>query len=157
MSTQRGKQFEQKFKNDFSKISGSFIYRLQDIVNGYRTTSANICDFIGYIYPNIFLIELKSIGGNTFSLANFTQYEKLKSYNSIPGLRKGVIIWYTEKDRIIYVPIFTIDKMLKDGKKSVNIRTIDEEGYEYLNIPATKKRVFMDADYSVLHNLPDNW
>lgn len=157
MSTQRGKQFEQKFKNDFSKIGGSFIYRLQDIVNGYRTTSANICDFICYIYPNIFLIELKSIGGNTFPITNLTQFEKLKSFSNIPGLHKGVIIWYTEKDKEIYVPISTIDKMIKDGKKSVNIRTIDEEGYEYLEIPVVKKRVFLDADYSVLHNLPDTW
>ena len=49
----------------------------------------------------------------------------------------------------------TIDKMKKDGKKSVNIRKIDEEGYAYVNIPSTQKRVFLDSDYSVLLELPD--
>lgn len=157
MAVSRGKQFEQQFKSDFQKVSGGFIYRLPDQVNGHKTTSANICDFVCYIYPNIFLMEVKTISGNTFPLTNFTQFEKLRSFRNIPGLRKGVLIWYTERDKIIYVPIKTIEKMVADGKKSVNIRTIDEDGYEYLNIPSVKKRVFLDSDYSVLCNLPEDW
>lgn len=157
MAINRGKAFEQKLENDFIKVSGSFIYRLQDIVNGYKTTSQNPCDFIGYIKPNIFLLEAKSISGNTFPITTFTQFSRLIQYDNIPGLRRGVVIWYTEKDRVIYVPISSIDKMLKDGKKSINIRTIDNDGYEFIEIPSVKKRVYMDSDYSVLCNLPENW
>ena len=47
--------------------------------------------------------------------------------------------------------------MKQDGKKSVNIRTIDAEEYEYITIPSVKKRVFLDSDYSVLLDLPEGW
>ena len=40
--------------------------------------------------------------------------------------------------------------MKEDGKKSVNIRTIDEDGYKYFNVPSTKKRVFLDSNYCIL-------
>lgn len=54
----------------------------------------------------------------------------------------------------MYIPISTIQKMKNDGKKSVGIRAI-EEGYNIKVIPSTKKRVFMNSDYSVLMNLQD--
>lgn len=153
----RGKQFEQKLKEDFGKVCGSFIYRIPDQMNGHRTTSQNPCDFFGYIKPLFFMIEAKSISGNTFPINNFIQFERMKSYRGIPGLRRGVVIWFTEKDRVVYVPVITIEKMLKDGKKSVNIRTIDSDGYDYVDLPSVKKRVFLDTDYSVLCDLPENW
>lgn len=157
MALSLGKKFEQKLKDDFLKVDGSFIYRLPDQVTGRKFTSANISDFIAFVKPNIFLIEVKTISGNTFPFSNFTQYEKLLPYKGIDGLRVGVVIWYTEKDRVIYVPLTTIEKMKQDGKKSVNIRTIDTEPYDFLNIPSVKKRTFMDSDYSVLCKLPEGW
>lgn len=157
MAVSRGKQFEQKLKEDFGKVCGSFIYRIPDQMNGHRTTSQNPCDFFGYIYPLFFMIEAKSIAGNTFPINNFIQFERMKTYSGVPGLRRGVVIWFTERDRVIYVPVITIEKMLKDHKKSVNIRTIDEDGYDYIDIPSVKKRVFLDSDYSVLCDLPENW
>lgn len=157
MSINRGKQFELKLKEDFEKIPNCFIYRLQDQVSGYKTTSQNVCDFIVYMSPLLFLIEVKTISGNTFPLSNLSQLDKLRRYENITGVRRGVVLWFTEKDRIIYVPVKTIEKMLTDGKKSVNIRTIDNDGYDYIDIPSIKKRVFFDSDYSVLMNLPENW
>ena len=157
MAINRGKQFEEKLKSDFQKVCGSLIYRIPDQVNGHKTTSQNPCDFFGYVKPLMFMIEAKSINGNTFPITNFIQYERMRSYRNIPGLRRGVVIWFTEKDKVIYVPVITIEKMLKDGKKSVNIRTIAEDGYDYVEIPSIKKRVFLDSDYSVLCDLPENW
>ena len=69
----------------------------------------------------------------------------------------GVGIWFHERDTVLYVPLRTIEKMKNDGKKSVNVRTIETEDYEYINIPSKKKRVFMDSDYSVLKDLPEGW
>src|SRR5574344_2565653 len=95
----RGKQFEQKMKIDFLKtIENSTIDRLYDTVNGYKTIS-NISDFIGYSFPNIFYLECKSHYGNTFPLANLTQYDKLKAKVGIHGVRAGVIIWFIDHDR----------------------------------------------------------
>ena len=151
-----GKKFEQKVREDFKKIGGSFVYRLPDQVGGFKGGS-NVSDFICYVEPNIFLLEVKSTSGNTFPLTNLTQLEKLLEYKNIPGLRKGVVIWYTERDKVIYVPAITFEKMKLDGKKSINIRTLAEDGYDFVEVPSVKKRVFLDSDYSVLCKLPEEW
>ena len=156
MAISRGKQFEGKFRDDFKKLTGSFIYRLPDQTSG-NLGSRNLCDFICYVYPNLYILEVKSVGGNTFPITNFTQYQTMLQYKGAPGVKMGVVIWYTEKDTVIYVPLKTIEKMKQDGKKSVNIRTIDAEEYEYITIPSVKKRVFLDSDYSVLLDLPEGW
>lgn len=153
----RGKQFEQKFREDFSKIPGSVVIRLPDQVSGFKATSANISDFFCYVKPTLFFIEVKSISGNTFPIKDLRQYELLKQHEGIPGLKRGVVIWFTEKDRVLYVPVSTFTKMIAEGKKSVNIRTIDSEDYDFVDIPSVKKRVFMDSDYSCLLDLPENW
>lgn len=154
MAQNRGKQWEAKLKEDFSKLSGAYIYRVPDNMSGYKGITG-ISDFIGYKFPKIFFIEAKTVLGNTFSLTNFTQYEKLMSVPNEKGIHKGVMIWFQDHQRILYVPVLTIAKMKQDGKKSVNIRTIDTDGYDYVNIPSTQKRVFLDSDYSVLLDLPD--
>ena len=155
MSVNRGKQWEAKLKEDFSKMSGAYIYRVPDQLGGLKGQTG-ICDFIAYKFPKIFFIEAKTILGNTFPLTNFTQFDKLMSIPNIQGVHRGVMLWFQDHQRVLYVPLLTIAKMKQDGKKSVNIRTIDSDGYEYLNIPSIQKRVFLDSDYSVMMELPDN-
>lgn len=153
MAMNRGKQFEEIFKRNFLKLQGSSLTRLADQMSGYKGTSQNICDFIGYVYPNIFYAEVKSIKGNTFPLSNLTQYPKLALKVGIKGVRSGVIIWYQDHDRVLYVPTETITQLKKDNKKSVNIRKIDQDGYRYIEIPCIVKRVYPEGDYSVLCTL----
>lgn len=149
-----GKQFEQKFKDDFLKTVGnSTIDRLYDSMSGYLAIS-NISDFIGYSYPNIFYLECKSHKGASIPFENITQYEKLTQKVGIPGVRCGVILWLYEKDKVYYIPIKTIMKMKQDGKKSVGIKAMDE-GYRIIEVPSKKLRIFMDSDYSCLMNLAD--
>jgi hypothetical protein len=155
MAVNRGKQWEAKLKEDFSKMSGAYIYRVPDQLGGLKGQTG-ICDFIAYKFPKIFFIEAKTILGNTFPLTNFTQFDKLMSIPNIQGVHRGVMLWFQEHQRVLYVPLLTIAKMKQDGKKSVNIRTIDQDGYDYLNIPSVQKRVFLDSDYSVMMELPDN-
>lgn len=149
MTINYGKQFEKKFKEDWLKIPNSTIDRLYDITMGYKSIS-QVSDFIGFVFPHIYYLEVKSIHGNTFPLSNLTQYEKLKGKVSIPGVRCGVIIWYVDHSRIIYVPISTITSMKLDNKKSVNIKKSIEEGYRIIEIPSIKKKIFCDSDYSIL-------
>lgn len=155
MAVNRGKQWESKLKEDFSKMSGAYIYRVPDQLGGMKGQTG-ICDFIAYKFPKIFFIEAKTILGNTFPLTNFTQFDKLMSIPNIQGVHRGVMLWFQDHQRVLYVPLLTIAKMKQDGKKSVNIRTIDSDGYEYLNVPSVQKRVFLDSDYSVMMELPDN-
>lgn len=154
MSDNYGKNFEVKFKKDFLKsFSNSTIDRIYDTVNGLYGVS-NICDFIGYSYPNIFYLECKTHKGASIPFDNITQYSKLIQKVGIHGVRAGVVLWLYEKDKVYYIPISTIKKMKEDGKKSVGIKAV-EEGYNIKEIPSVKKRVFMDSDYSCLMNLVD--
>ena len=152
MSYNLGKKFEQKFKLDWLKIKNSTIDRLYDTMNGYKTIS-QISDFIGYVYPNIYYLECKSHKGNTFPLTNLTQYDKLKEKVGIPGVRVGVVLWFIDHEKVVYIPISTITQMKKDNKKSINIKNIDD--YNIISIPSKKRQVFLDSDYSVLQNLQE--
>ena len=154
MAVNRGKLFEEQFKKDFLKIPDCSFDRLYDTTNGFRGIT-NICDGIGYVKPYIYYIELKTIKGNTFPITNFTQYKKMVDKVGIPGVRSGVVIWFYDHDRIIYVPTKTFTQLINDNKKSVNIRKSEEEGYRIINVPSVKKRIMLCGDYTVLLNLED--
>ena len=149
-----GKQFESKLKEDFLKVDGATIDRIYDPIGGLKGVK-NICDFFAYIYPNCYYLECKSHNGNTFPLSNLTQFDKLKEKIGIPGVRAGVVIWFVEHGKVVYVPISTFVKLKEDGKKSFNVKMIGNEEYFSLEIPGKLKRVFIDSDYSVLKNLKD--
>lgn len=154
MAINRGKQFEAKVREDFMRtFPDGTIDRLYDPVGGYVGIK-NICDFIAFYKKNIFYLEIKSKDGNTFPFTNLSQYDKLISKVAIPGVRVGVIIWFKDHDKVIYIPIKTITQMKKDNKKSINIKK-DLEEYRIFEIPSVKKRVFLDSDYTVLSKLED--
>lgn len=151
-----GKQFEVKFKQDWLKsFPESFLLRLNDQVSGYKYTSSNICDFIGYTDGKLYLLECKSHAGASLPFSDVPQYDRLKRYVGLTGIRVGVIVWLYDKDKCFYVPVKTITKLMKEEQKSVGIRNLDND--EIKEIPSVKKRVFMDSDYSVLRDLPEGW
>ena len=152
----KGKNFEIQFKKCWEKsFPVSFIYRLNDQMSGYKVFSRNICDFICFNEGLLYLIECKSHNGNTFPLVNLTQFDKLKEKVGIPGVRAGVVIWFIEHNKVVYVPISTFIKLKEDEKKSFNIKMLGNEDYFSLEIPGKVKRLFIDSDYSVLKNLKD--
>ena len=152
MARDYGKPFESQFKSDFLKLEGSSIDRLYDVMNGYKSIK-QISDYIGYVYPYIFYLECKTHKGASIPFDKITQYENLKKKVGIPGVRSGVVLWLYEKDKVFYIPTNTITQIMNDGEKSVGLRHIGK--YRMIEIPSTKKRVFMDSDYSVLMQLND--
>lgn len=152
MSVNRGKEFEHKFFEDWTRcFKDSFILRLYDPGFGMRGIS-NPCDFICFVNKHLYLIETKTIHGNSFPISNLSQYDKLLGYKNIPGLIACVLIWYIDHDKIVAVPIETFEHLKSTGKKSLNIKTIsDTPGV--VNVPVYKKRVFLDADYTSLELL----
>lgn len=151
MAVNKGKAWEAKFKTDFMKsFPDGSIDRLYDPVGGYYGIN-NICDFIGYEWPNIYYLELKSHKGNTFPFTCLPQYDKLTSKVGIKGVRAGVVLWFIDHDQVIYAPISTITKMKNDGKKSINVKELDD--YHLIKLPGQKKRVFVECDYRVLKDL----
>lgn len=117
-------------------------------MSGFKHMS-NISDLIFYKFPFICYGEIKSHKGNTFPLSNLTQYEKLLAKKGIKGVRAGVILWFIDHDKVLWVPIETFEKLRKEDKKSVNVK-MDYEEYNIIEIPSQKRRVFLDSDYSIL-------
>jgi hypothetical protein len=52
----------------------------------------------------------------------------------------------------MWISINEMEKMVKDGKKSIGIKMLEDSLYNIVVIPSEKKRVFLDADYSILVN-----
>lgn len=154
MAKNYGKDFERKFKEDFLKIPDSTLDRLPDIMSGYKSIKG-ICDFIGYIYPNIYYLECKSVHGNTFPLTSLTQYDKMLPKTKVKGVRTGVIIWFVDHSKVVYVPISSVERMRQDNIKSVNIKMLAGSEYSIFEMPSSKKRVFLDTDYSKLKTLEE--
>ena len=151
----KGKAFEVKFKEDFKKsFPEGTIDRIYDSVSGYKTIS-NVSDFIGYNYPNIFYLECKSHLGNTWNFSYFTQYDKLKTKVGIKGVRAGVVLWMLDHDKVVYLPVSSVTKMMEDGKKSFNVKMLEDKSYNIYEIPSVKKRVFLDSDYSIFADLKE--
>ena len=155
MAINFGKSFERKFVKDWAKsFPKSFIFRLKDNTSEYRYNSANPCDFICFVNGTLYLVELKTVHGSTFPLSNLSQYDQLLGYKDVPGLVACVIIWYVDKDKVLVVPIQTIQQLKNDNKKSVNINNIFND-YLVIDVPSKKKRVYLDSDYSVIENLSE--
>lgn len=154
----RGKQFENKFKEDWLKIEDSSIERFPDQVSGNFGTSRNPSDFVCYCYPYQYYIECKETKDNSYNFTKLRQYELLMERSGRKGIRSGLVIWYSSKDIVIYVPIRTISKLKEVGYKSIASNKINEYlslGFKIINIPSKKLRVFMDSDYRVLLDLEE--
>lgn len=151
MSINYGKKFEKNFEVNWLKsFPNTFLLRLPDQQSGYFGTSRNLCDFIAYNNKTLFLLECKSIKGNTFPLTNLKQYDKLILKKGIKGVICGVILWFREHDKILFIPIETFEKLKRDNKKSFNIKMIGDSDYTSIEIPTVKKRTFLTGDYTVL-------
>ena len=147
----RGKQFEEQFKKDFLRtFPNGFIFRLPDQMSGYKSYSQNPCDFICYTHGKLFLVECKSHKGASIPFDAIPQYSRLLEHIKEKHVKPGVIIWFYEKDRVIWVPVKSMYKMKKDNEKSIKLSKLDSGKYEFIEIPSKKLRTFMDSDYTVL-------
>ena len=143
----RGKQFETIIKESFEKVPGVSVVRLHDQTTGYLGSS-NHCDFIVYKKPYEYHIECKSVHGNTLPFSNITetQWNGLLEKSKIEGVFAGVICWWTQKDKTVFIPIQTLELMKTVGMKSVRYDAIDDcDGdTDMIEIEGKKKRVFFD-------------
>jgi len=146
----RGKEFEKRFESDWNKsVPDSLCYRLYDTMGGYKAIS-NVGDFICYKYPFIYLLDCKSIQGNTLPFSDLRQYEKMLEYKDLTGVFVGFIVWFVDHDRVLWIPVQTMEKIKNEELKSFNINKMKQEDYFYLDLPSKKLRTFMNTDYSVL-------
>lgn len=151
----RGKDFEQIFRKQLED-SGFDVNRVADNTAGYMG-GRNICDFITYLYPNIFYLELKTIKGNTLPFANITmnQQQGLLEKEKVEGAGAGIIVWFMEHDKTFFVSADCLQRIKNQGtSKSLNIKDLKLKSEEFdkgtyykcFEIPGIKKRVFFNYD-----------
>ena len=156
-STDIGKKFEARFAQDYKAcFPNTLIYRLPDQQSGYAGGgSQNPCDFIGYTGSCVLMVECKAHKGLSIPFNVIPQYERLLDYKGLKNTFPGVVIWFYEKDTVIWVSIEEMEKMVNDGEKSIGLRMIDEKkpykkAYNILTLPSKKLRTFMETDYKYL-------
>ena len=89
----KGKKFEANVERDWKRtLPKKLILRLPDQQSGYKGSSSNICDFIGFTNKKLFMIECKETDENTFNFAKLTQYDKLLEYKDYEDVYPGVLI-----------------------------------------------------------------
>lgn len=157
MAQNKGKAWEEKFKHDWKKtFPGTFLFRLKDQMTGYKETSGNPCDFLCYPGENkLFMVECKEHKGASIPFTAIPQYDRLLEYKDCKNTFPGVMLWLSEKDKVMWISITEMEKMVKDGKKSIGIKMLTDKSYNIIEIPSEKKRVYLDSDYTVLMNLKD--
>ena len=146
-----GKKWEAQFRSGWLKsFPASFIYRLPDQVTGYKTTSQNPCDFLAFTQKSLLMIECKAHAGASLPFSAISQFDKLISFDNLEDVYPGVLLWLYEKDIVLWVKASDLKKMRDEGKKSVGIKALSDPAYSIIELPAVKKRTFMEVDYSVL-------
>ena len=158
MALNKGKKFEAIFENTWITTFGkNSILRLADQMSGYKVTSQNPCDYICYKKPRMFLIECKETTQNTLNWKAFPQFDRLCEYVDVDGIVAGVLIWYQQHNKVIFVSIKDCIKMKANGKKSINIKDLESDDYQILEIPTVVPRVYPVIDLAPIPLLPENW
>lgn len=147
MSQNRGKEFEDVFKNAVEKLDGVAIVRLHDQTTGF-VGSKNPCDFLMYKAPYLYAIECKSVHGNRLPMTNITdyQYKELLKMSDVKGVIAGVICWYIDRDITLFIPIGTVFALKYNGAKSISYEIQDDPEFVTFELKGRKKRVFFEYD-----------
>lgn len=156
-NTDIGKKWETKFKTTWEKqFPDTFIYRLPDQQSGYAGSGgSNPCDFMCYQGSCMLMVECKAHKGASIPFTDIPQYERQLAYKDLYKTYPGVLVWFYEKDVIIWVSITEMEKMVLDGEKSIGLRMINDKKpykkmYNIITVPAQKLRTFMEADLKFL-------
>lgn len=156
-NTTIGKKFESRFEKDYNRcFPGTLCYRLPDQQSGYAGGGgSNPCDFMCYPGSCILMVECKAHSGASINFSDIRQYDKMLDYKGLYKTFPGVLVWFYEKDIIIWVSIEEMEKMKLDGEKSIGLRMINKKKpykklYTIHEVPATKLRTFMEADLKYL-------
>ena len=150
----KGKQFEKDFQD--SCKSQLTLIRLKDPSSSFnlkctgcpkqvtRFSPRNICDFIGYSYPNIFLLELKSSQGTSVPFKDIVKSKTDKRlrdmayYSEKKGIRSYIIFnWRRLGDVTYAVSAVKVKMYIKKAERaSIPLNWTIGSG---IKIPATKK------------------
>ena len=144
----RGKDFESRLKLQLEKLQPKItIDRLYDTTMGYKNIY-NPCDFIIYSYPNILYVECKAIHGkylNFNSHIRKTQWDALLCKSKTNGVIAGILCWFIDYDKTVFVPITHLDNLKTNDYKSFNIIKDFDDNLD-CELFGIKKQVYFNYD-----------
>ena len=146
MQANRGKDFENQFKEQIELLKEISLDRFPDPGAGFLGVR-NISDFGLYKYPYQYYIECKAVRGNTLNFKDGIskgQWEGMEEKSLIRGVTAGVLVWFIEHDKTVFVNIIDLLAHRLEGKKSLNIKEIIKEDIKYIELEGRKKRVFFE-------------
>ena len=140
-----GKRFENNFKKSIPK--DVYVYRFKDGSASWggnekvRFQAKNICDFMLYKKPYLFLFELKSTKGKSLPNTNIKkhQLEDLLIASNYIGTVCGLLIEFSDCNTVYFIEIKEYDNFIKyNTRKSIPIEYLKEKGIE---VETTKKKI----------------
>jgi penicillin-binding protein-related factor A (putative recombinase) len=153
MSLNRGKEFEEHFKRQFTEqFPNYYLHRLKDQVTGNKFASRNVSDFFAFMPRYTLAIECKSHKGNTFPLTDLRQYDDMVKLLKYENIKPYVLLWYIDHDKIYFIPIKVFTQLKEEGSKSLNIKYITNYP-DIVEVPSTKIRKYMKSNFAFLEEL----
>ena len=134
MAKNEGKKFEEDFKN--SVPATAYIYKLKDAggwsnATNTRFTVNNICDYIMYSKPTMYLLELKSFKGKSLPYSNIkkNQTKGLLDASKYAGIRAGIVANFRGLNETYYIDIRELAKFKKSSnRKSYPLDLFQKKG-----------------------------
>lgn len=144
----RGKDFESVVKSAFEKIPNTQVYRVPDQMT-YKVGSKNPCDFFVYHRPILYALECKATNKPSLPFTNITEFQwsELLKMSKVDGVVAGILCWYVNNDRTIFIPIQFLETLKQNGGKSIRY---DADADCIIEIPGKKKRVFWDYNIDAI-------
>ena len=140
-----GKKFEEDIKKSIDDTA--FLYRLRDSGGSWqggnksRFTPSNICDYILFKSPKMYLLELKSHKGKSIPYTAIKQLDKLLevSNRKLENLGVYLLLNFADLEETYLIEVESVAS-IRDSKtrKSLSIEDVREYGYK---VEQVKKKV----------------
>ena len=145
--------YGKRFEEDFIKSIPShfFTYRFKDgggwsNATNLRFTSSNICDFMVFDGKELYLLELKSVKGKSFSFNNIGNHlDEMCKASKFYNIKAYYIINFREENKTFIVNSENLKNLTLKDKKSVNIKELESLGFS--TIPQELKRTRWKYDF----------
>lgn len=150
-----GKDFEKDFKNSIP--DNVFYYRFKDSSGAWqqteitRFTTSNIADCLLFNGTKLYILELKTVKGKSFSFKNVrgNQLKEMLKASKFTGIVAGFVINFRDVEKTVFIEVNEFyDIMNRCGKKSFNLQ--DLEFHHYTDIKRKKLKVHYRYDLSAL-------
>jgi recombination protein U len=142
-----GKQFEKDWKDSIPE--SVFYYRFKDGTAAWGGTQENtrfqhqnISDCMLFHNSKLYILELKTVQGKSFSFANVRQNQltEMQKASQFLGITAGFVINFRDLEKTIFIDVNEfVDIMNRSDKKSFNQK--DLEFHNYSTIKSLKLKV----------------